>query len=254
MQVRTLTKWGYRKQPFVVPKLDICYRPDTTDEKVIDEVLVRHAYQNKAAGFQLEPDDCWLDLGGNIGTFALMALAAGGSVLSVEPEPENVRLLRLNVEINFAARHRVLAAGVACTSGVLPLYLCNGEYNKYRHSMFLQKNRVSVPVPVVGLEELLQERVGTERINAVKMDIEGMEIDLLEKCADTLKHVRKLVFEYTFDVDPSVQRFLHIVEKLRTLFDVVHYTGINVNEKEFRHFPPCKMVYCSSSTQRLPPE
>lgn len=252
--MRTLTKWGYVTQSFIVPKLDIFYRAQTTDEKVIDEVLVNHVYQNRTAKMQVETSDCWLDLGANIGTFALLALSAGGSVLSVEPEQHNLTLLRKNVAHNFTnkptPRFRVLEAGVACSSGEMPLYLCNGDYNKYRHSMYLQKNRASVSVPVIAFAKLLQERVGKHTINAVKMDIEGMEIELLEKCVDrqTFANVRKLVFEYTFDVDPSIPRFMRIINTLRKFFPVVHFTRVNPNEKEYRYYPPCTTVYCVRNT------
>ena len=77
------------------------------------------------------------------------------------------------------------------------------------------------------------------------MDIEGAEIPLLESLdAATCKPLRKLVFEYTFDVDPSIPRFLAIVRRLKQWFPTVHYTKVNPKDKEYRHYPPCTMVYC----------
>lgn len=268
---REVTQWGYRNQTFDAStpgKLRVYCRPNTTDDKVVDEVLVGHAYQNRTAGMVLEKSDVWLDLGGNIGTFALFALSVGGRCVSVEPEAENAALLRRNLGANFGAaypsaadgRWRVHEAGVATKSGTMDLHLCNGTYNKYRHTMYTTKRwctktntwrtsakpREAVAVPVEALSDLLVEtHFQGHDINAIKMDIEGMEIALLEALTEPMcRGVRKLVFEYTFDVDPSIPRFLRIVHKLKQWFPTVHYTKVNPNDKEYRHYPPCTMVFC----------
>ena len=252
---RVVARWGYVGQAFVVPRLRVRVRPGTTDDKVIDEVLVRNHYQNRAAGVGVDADDVWLDLGGNIGTFALLALSAGGRVVSVEPEPENAAMLRANLAANFATGHAVVEAGVGLRAGRGALRVCNGSYNKYRHSFHDMRHwnaargewraarpREVVRVPVVTLASLLDRYPG---INAIKMDIEGSEIPLLESLdARTCAPIRKLVFEYTFDVDPSIPRFLAITDRLRRFFSTVHHNKIDARQREYRHYPPCITVYC----------
>ena len=79
------------------------------------------------------------------------------------------------------------------------------------------------------------------------MDIEGAEIDLLEylTAADYRKAgVKKLVYEYSFDIDPSIPRFMKIINQLKKYFTTVHFTKVNPNEAEYRHFPAATMVYC----------
>lgn len=252
-KVRTLRKWGYvsQKHLFQTSELRIHYRPSTTDEKVIDEVLSRHTYQNKTAGVAVEKEDCWLDLGGNIGTFALFVLSLGAAVISVEPEPENVRLLTQNIMDNFpTSPYKIMDSGVGLKDTSMSLYLCKGAYNKYRHSMFLNKGRSSIPVKVHSFLNLLNQTVSnsqrTYSINAIKMDIEGMEIPILEQftTAKNYKNINKLVFEYTFDVDPSIPRFMRIIRKLKKVFRTVHFTRVNPTEQWYTYFPPCATVYC----------
>lgn len=75
-----------------------------------------------------------------------------------------------------------------------------------------------------------------------------MEILLLESLtSEMLQNVNKLVFEYTFDVDDSIPRFVAIIAKLRQLFTHVHYTGVDETKPTFEKIgrrPQCANVYC----------
>jgi FkbM family methyltransferase len=251
LPVRVLRQWGYRRGPHaalaVVPELRIRYRRGTTDEKVIDEVLVRNEYQNRAAGLFVEPDDVWLDIGGNIGAFALLALAAGGRVRSVEPFPANHRLLQANLAANFSARRfDAVCAGVALRGETtMPLYLSNDDKNQYRHTMFIVRNKTrSIDVPVRAFSALLWSSVDGGRINAIKLDAEGLEFPLLEAYGDKLGHLRKLVYEHSFDYDRSVARFYAIIAKLKRSFKVVHHRKIDPRLDKYAFFPRTVTVYC----------
>lgn len=245
-RTRVLREWGYRTQERIVPTLRILYRPGTTDEKVIEEVLVRNEYQNRTAGLFVEADDVWLDIGGNIGTFALLALASGGRVVSVEPAAENFRILRANLAANFPGKSfMAVKAGVALRKGTMRLYLSNDDKNQYRHTMYIIKNKTrSINVPVLGFRALLQQRVDGRAINAIKLDAEGLEFPLLEAYGDQLGGMKKLVYEHSFDYDPSVARFYAIIRKLKRSFAVVHHRRIDPALKEYKFFPPATTVYC----------
>jgi hypothetical protein len=79
--------------------MDMFIRKGTTDEKVIIEVFKTNVYEKPKVGFYIEAGDRWLDLGGNIGTFSMLALARNGAkVVTYEPEPENMSLLKKNLE------------------------------------------------------------------------------------------------------------------------------------------------------------
>ena len=235
-----ITHWGYKKpkHPYTVESLTLNIRNNTTDQKVITEVLHDNVYQNRTVSFIVEPDDKWLDLGANIGTFALLALSCGAYVKCVEPEPTNYLMLCKNLSTNFSDKFDTLQAGVSTTAGKGKLYLCNTEYNKYRHSMQITKNRKSIEIDTVELSSLLHG------VDCIKMDIEGGEIDLLEQYADKLKGIRKLVFEYTFDADPSIARFKGIIAKLKQNFGIVHYKKFNENQEVYLNYPQCKTIYC----------
>jgi FkbM family methyltransferase len=232
--------------------LTFTIRPNTTDQTVINEVIEKNAYQKRTmwqnginmGPFLIGPNQVWLDLGGNIGTFAVLALKCGAQkVICYEPEQENFELLRTNLQLNQYDQARYTVYREAVSADDAPqqeLYLCRGTYNKYRHSLIKIRGRDTVPVACVSLD-LIRQRDPT--IDSVKMDIEGAEIALLEKY-DRWDGINRLVFEYSFDVDPSIPRFLAIIERLRRFFRLVHYTKVKSDELEYNYFPRATMVYC----------
>jgi FkbM family methyltransferase len=150
----------------------------------------------------------------------------------------------MNLSRNFSNNYKILP--VAVTTGrdnYIELFLCKGTYNKYRHTIYKKRGRTSILVKQVHIRDIL----GIYKPDCIKMDIEGAEIDILETLTSAdYQHygIRKMVFEYSFDIDSSIPRFLAIVNKLRQYFNIVHYTKVNENELEYKHFPAATMVYC----------
>lgn len=237
-----IDRFGYAKQPFVCSELNFQIRPDTSDESIINEVLVRNVYQKKKINFLVEPNDVWLDLGANIGAFSVLALAAGGQVVAVEPEPENLDMLASNLELNFDGGYEILPHAVNTEDKAVDLYLCQTQYNKSRHTLFPKKGRQAIQVDGVSLDTILNTY---PEVNAIKMDIEGSEIPILEQLDFSLEpQIRKLVFEYSFDIDRSISRFMSIIKKLEGVFSVVHYTKVKPDEEFYTYYPPCVNVFC----------
>ncbi len=224
--------------------LKVWIRPNTTDIKVIDEVLKRNVYEKKKLNFFLEPGERWLDLGGNIGTFALLVLSRGGSVVSCEPELDNLGLMIKNLKHNFPQDNRWKIIPKAVIIGIkkqVDLYLCKGEYNKYRHTIYPKRGRKKVKVDSIDIRKILKN----DNFDAIKIDIEGAEIDILENMKpNDFKGINKLVYEYSFDIDSSIPRFLDIIDKLKLIFSVVSYSKVNPNELEYKYFPAATMVFC----------
>ena len=246
-QIIELTHWGYKSTPKTVDKLVLHIRENTTDAKVIQEVLTTTGtYQNRTVPLVIEPTDVWLDLGANIGCFSLLALSRGARVVAVEPEMENIEYLTMNLSANFDDGYEIVPKAVSTDSRKVNFFLCRTPYNKYRHSMHLDYKRECIQVDAVALAELLDSHPD---VNAIKMDIEGEEIPLLESLTkEDVQNVKKLVFEYSFDVDTSIQRFKNIIAHLESLFDTVKHQGVPDIERWDKKtmYPHCRQVWCTS--------
>jgi len=112
-----------------------------------------------------------LDLGAHIGTFSLGVAAAGFEVLAVEASPRNASLLRASIERNRFHRMRLVHAAVGDGPGFLDFCQC-GPYGHVANPM---TSLPSVRVPCIAVDDLLAEH-GWERVDFIKMDIEGSEV------------------------------------------------------------------------------
>ena len=224
-------------------------RPDTTDEKVIPEVVGRNNYRRK--GF-LSPvaGETWFDLGANIGAFSVWALGLGvRHIYAYEPHPDNVTLLRRNLQHNGWQNGEVTIHAAAITyddTKTMPLYVCKGEANKYRHTLRPVRGRQQIDVHVVSLLDELNEHVP----DGVKMDVEGSEMAMLDNAKEWLGSIRKLCLEYHFDVDRKVANFHERIENLRNVgFDVWHQPVPDV--ENYPYFPAARMVFAHNKSLQI---
>ena len=115
-----------------------------------------------------------LDLGAHIGTFALAASASGHRVLAVEAAPRNVELLDASRRENRFDRLRVVHAAVSDHRGEVG-FIPAGPFGY----VVAESSPVGgLNVPAVPVDELLDE-VGWDRVDFIKMDVEGSEVSAL---------------------------------------------------------------------------
>ena len=129
---------------------------------------------------ELKPNDILLDIGSSVGLISVLSSfrLVNGSVISIEPDPENYSCLltnfRLNGQKNFSAHQ--LAVGDAKDK----LELFTSGSNGYSPSL-KKVNGIdqSILVDVVTIDSLLQEKkIKTPTV--VKIDIEGAELIALK--------------------------------------------------------------------------
>tara|TARA_R100001440_G_scaffold956_3_gene3197 strand:- start:11034 stop:11726 length:693 start_codon:yes stop_codon:yes gene_type:complete len=199
--------------------MQLNYRKGTTDENIIKEIIQKQAYRKKKLDFKIENDDVWLDGGAHIGIFGLYAAQNGAKkVYCYEPEDENYNLLLQNITIMkseypteiTANKYAVNQNGGVGTFTIAP--------NTWRHSLMThyKKKLPTQEINCKSLDEVLQTHGD---INAIKLDIEGSELDILKNDHD-FSNVKKLVFEYSFTKDRRMDNFFKCAEKLEKYFYV----------------------------------
>jgi FkbM family methyltransferase len=119
----------------------------------------------------LRPGCSVIDLGAHIGTFSLAAAALGCQVVAVEASPYNVDLLKASVTRNKFNNVRIVPAAVCDHSGVLT-FVPGGPFGFVSNPIM---SSPGIEVPAVTVDVLLAE-FGWDRVDLIKMDVEGSEI------------------------------------------------------------------------------
>lgn len=214
--------------------LKFYYRPNTSDIKTIMEVVERNVYEKKY--FKIEKGEHWIDFGGNIGAFTLLALSKGATVDVYEADNEHCELIKMNLELNGMKANVYNKAIVSDDTKEITLFVQKNG-NTWRNSIVKNWGGGKKVVECVNFNDVL--KVGSN----CKIDIEGSEMLLIENLNIKLN---KLVFEWSFDIDDDINRYRNAVEKMKLLFTKIH--AGNIDEKHSKWlkswFPPCKNVFC----------
>ncbi|MFI5710605.1 FkbM family methyltransferase [Kribbella sp. NPDC051620] len=163
---------------------------------------------------ELKPDDVVLDIGANIGLHSLGAARqlrelGGGKVIAFEPAADSMDKLRAAAELN----------GLADLITLVPVALGERKYQAALHAdsrydpadsgvRSLQADgEVVQDVPVIRLDDWVREQ-GLDRVDVVKLDVEGSEAAALAGATRTLVRFkpRAVLVE---DKNPALRRRLH---------------------------------------------
>ena len=75
------------------------YREGFSDAKTFIEVLKQDCYQKK--GMTIKANESWLDCGGNVGAFSLLAASKGATIVCYEPDPYSCEMIEKNLKIKW---------------------------------------------------------------------------------------------------------------------------------------------------------
>lgn len=155
------------------------------------DVWLRRLYERAA---EFRGTDGWtvVDVGANVGFYTLRQVALGARVVALEPNPDARGRLRATIERNgigdrvrilpFAAgraeRSAELAVGAATVTGTI------GPPTSARERFVVE---------VRTLDSLLG---GQERVDLLKIDTEGAEVDVLSGAVATLRRTARVVLEW----------------------------------------------------------
>ena len=223
---------GWAKRAARLDEVDVLGHRMTLDDRDSLRLSVARVIEPTLTRFvqaTVKPGDTVLDVGANIGYFTLLfarAVGAGGRVVALEPDPQNVALLTRNVERNgYADRVTILPCAAWDASG--PLRLFRSDENRGDHHVYdTGDGRESLTIDALRLDDYapLAER---PPVALVKMDIQGAEYRALLGMRALLERSRDVVLLTEFwpagliNAGTPPGAYLDLLERLGfTLFDV----------------------------------
>lgn len=214
------------------------HREGFSDLKTFKEVIGNKVYEKK--GMTIKPNERWMDCGGNVGAFTMLACSKGAEVTVYEPDPYNCQMIAENLKLNgFKATIKEVAL-VHNDVKELILFIGNNN-NVWRNSIVKKWNNKGIKVKCINFDEEAKD------FDCCKMDIEGAEMLILE---NTKKVFSKLVYEWSFDIDDNLSRFWSIIEKqknqysdLKDVGNTAKFKTRDYNTWQKSWFPACTNVF-----------
>lgn len=179
------------------------------DAHEVAAVMQRNAYQLPD---KFQPKDLILDVGANIGTFAVSCLARGaGRVLCYEPDADNCRLLAKNLAA-YDDRAAYVRAAV-WKAGVKTVRLFGRGVLTSMHLVAEHPDQLPATAPLtavdaLSLDDLLRPH---KRVRLLKLDCEGAEWPalydaepiLLARCKEVVAELHPTVPVEGYDCTPK---------------------------------------------------
>lgn len=159
------------------------------DAGIVEGVLLRRSYDRA----EVRAGDTVIDVGAHVGSYTVWAsrrVGEKGRVISFEPEPENLRLLKKNLELNGCRNVRVFPVALSDVSGQAVLYV---KEPPELHSM-LRRSGAPLKVASLRLDDVARE-LALDRVGVLKIDAEGAELKILSAAPRILSLTREIVME-----------------------------------------------------------
>lgn len=173
----------------------------------------------------IEPGSTVVEVGANIGTHTVSiarAVGDGGRVIAVEPQRVIFQYLCANISLNGFMNVETYHCG--CGSEAATLIVPAIDYSAERNQNFggvsLQKNGLGESVEIRRLDDLVGD---TRLVRLIKIDVEGMEADVLRGAMATIRASRPILYVENDRIEKSE-------ELIRLIMDLGY--------RLFWHIPP----------------
>ena len=138
-----------------------------------------------------------LDIGANVGTHALQFARAFGQVHSFEPNPRIFGRLQRNLALNRSTNVTAHQLGLGAAPGSFQLYSPAGDNGGL--GTLVTTDQYDAPLETVATVQVEQGdallgRLGVGPIDAIKCDVQGFEISVLEGLQETIRRDRPVLW------------------------------------------------------------
>lgn len=211
------------------------------DDKYIGQRIALEKYEpylTKLMLSKINNGDVVIDIGANIGYYTILfsnKVGKKGKVISIEPDETNYKILQKNIKENNLKN--VIVVKKALGNENKKIYLYKSEENYGDHRVWGDKNKTAdtkrerISVECQKLDDLIKD-LKEEKINFIKMDVQGFEGKVIEGGQKVIKENKPIIFfEYwPWAIKKSasdLQKMLLFLEKVyKKIFWIDEYIQI----------------------------
>jgi FkbM family methyltransferase len=177
--------------------------------------LEQYSYVRGQTSVRVEREDVVLDVGacwGDTTLYFAQLVGPRGKVYAFEFDPENLKVLRINLELNprLADRVEIVEEALWNRTGETLAFVPAGRMT----ALVAQEGPVARPRVSTGTVDEFVERAGIDRLAFVKMDVEGAEPAVLQGARGTLERFRPKLAIAAYHADEDLVRIPAQLEAL----------------------------------------
>ncbi|EMR04350.1 FkbM family methyltransferase [Cesiribacter andamanensis] len=178
-----------------------------------DFQYVNYAYEKQVKNYiykNRKQYDFFIDIGACMGEYCIWLAKAGMPSIAFEPVPSNFKALSKNVELN-QMQQMVTVLPVGLGSKAEKVYFDIKPVLTSASGIDRSYQGPETNVEIKRFDDLLPELPCTPEHRVImKLDVEGMEVEVLQGAADFIKKARglALVMEKTFSGEDNIRNFL----------------------------------------------
>ena len=198
--VGLLANGGVGRAPNQWTKGSVFLRPGTTDQDVYDEIFIEKEYD-----IELGDPRFIVDAGAHIGLSSVFFASRypNATVIAIEPEPSNFAVLLMNAKAH--TNIKPVQAGLWSKKTHLKIENSNVATWSFR----VMESPSGDGIPAVGIRDIMSE-FNISRIDVLKIDIEGSELEVLKHSQAWIDDVRTIIIELHDRFQPGCTEALAI--------------------------------------------
>jgi len=170
----------------------------------------------------------FIDVGSCIGKYTVpigKKLFNRGKIISIEADKDNFNILKKNIELNNLENVDLLNVACSDKNGIAKFFL--HSEGPGGHSLHGDKiaSKKFVEVKTRTIDSIVNERVGKEKINLIKIDVEGAEVEVIKGALKTLeKHHPTIILEAWDEKD---------IKEIATLLSPLNYNIHKIDKENY---------------------
>lgn len=177
----------------------------------------------------LNEGQTFLDIGAYVGSYSVWAskrVGRGGMVIAVEPHPGNFKMLLINTR-----KTNIIPVNVALWNKETMLNLHLSSYPSM-HSLMYNYNykEACIKVKALTLDSLIRI-LNVPRVDVVKIDVEGAELEVLEGAKQVLKYLKVILVE----VHGKNQDIKEREKRARVITEILKSHGFSLERLDSQH-------------------
>ena len=213
----------------IVNRFDYYRQPNGESFGVGCQLLENCSYDPEEGGFIMQLLDLKrqyvgsgvvaLDCGANIGVHTVSwakGMADWGSIVGIEAQERIFYALAGNILINNCHNARAIHAAVSTKVGTMemgtPDYLRPGSFGSFELQETATTEYIGQQIDytaVVNVPTISVDSMAYKRLDLIKIDVEGMEMDVLYGAEQTIRNLHPiLVIEHIKSVQTDIEKFL----------------------------------------------